>query len=581
MPDYPVRDGKAATIVATATDPAWTAPPPHDRSGDYPVVNGNGDTIVAEAFEGSDDPEPEPSFARTASVADTHHVHSGHSLTDAYVHYNTGNYPGDLNKLFIGQFGQAAWVYEVTHLKDTTPGSQMAFRWDENGPDRAGIGNFDVLMITEGGPPRRPTPEAPTAANPSLDYLFRFAENAYLNGRGDGAGTILWSIWPDKEGWIGAGGTNETIWAPFGGFRNCLDEYGRVFRFYAEYVTWKMHQTYPELPDDWRIYTFPGHAWMARLYDDIQMGLVPGITDHRQLFADEIHLTDAAEYGTSVFVHTMLYQTDTRSGQAYVPSAERVSPELDAYFRRVAWEIATSEESVGMGGTANAAPSFDLVVYGDPLATEGGGGEEPPPDEDAVPPADAIIVWDANGYTGPARTGGVPTVVAEEGVVRFPGGLATTYALGQSMTGFYACICGRNSGAAVNFIRQMIGLTNTTNSFNSSSRLDLNKFVNGLSVRHNPSSGEVNSNSGTQNLDEFLTVEGWLFEGTIGIAINGVTIIEKPTTAPVVTTANIVLMNSGNAGSDYDMRGMVVLNRMPTELEDAANRAWAAKDRTL
>lgn len=545
----------------------------------HAALNKRGDGYVYIPPEEPEEPQL-PTFARLASTASYNHVHSGHSLTNSYAHYRVGNYPGDLNKLFVGQFGQAAWVYEVTHLKDTTPGSQMSFRWDENGPDRAGISDFDVLMITEGGPPRRPTPEAPTAANPSLDYLFRFAENAYLNGRGDGAETILWSIWPNKEGWIGAGGTNETIWAPFGGFRNCLDEYGRVFRFYAEYVTWKMHQTYPELPDDWRIYTFPGHAWMARLYDDIQLGLMPGITDHRELFIDDIHLTEAAEYGTSVFVHTMLYQTDTRSGQSYVPSAERVSPELDAYFRRVAWEIATSEESVGMGGTDHAAPSFDFAVYGDPLVPdEGGGGEEPPPDEDAVPPADAIIVWDADGYAGPTRTGGVPTVLAEEGVVRFPGGLAATYALGQSMTGFYACICGRNSGAATNFTRQMLGLTNTATSFNSSSRLDLNKFVNGLSVRHNPSSGEVNSNSGPQNLDEFLTVEGWLFEGTIGIAINGVTIIEKPTTAPVVTTANMVLMNSGNAGSDYDMRGMVVLDRKPTDLEAAANRAWAVKDR--
>ena len=56
MPDYPVRDGKAATIVATATDPAWTAPTPHDPTDDYPVLNAVGETVIADAFEGATPP---------------------------------------------------------------------------------------------------------------------------------------------------------------------------------------------------------------------------------------------------------------------------------------------------------------------------------------------------------------------------------------------------------------------------------------------------------------------------------------------------------------------------------------------
>lgn len=56
MPDYPVRNGNGDgdTILATATDPAWTAPVPYDFSKDYPVLNGVGDTIINEAFEGHD-----------------------------------------------------------------------------------------------------------------------------------------------------------------------------------------------------------------------------------------------------------------------------------------------------------------------------------------------------------------------------------------------------------------------------------------------------------------------------------------------------------------------------------------------
>lgn len=52
MPDYPVRDGNDAIILANATDPAWTPPVAYDPTGDYPVLDGLGGVIIAEPFEG-------------------------------------------------------------------------------------------------------------------------------------------------------------------------------------------------------------------------------------------------------------------------------------------------------------------------------------------------------------------------------------------------------------------------------------------------------------------------------------------------------------------------------------------------
>lgn len=189
-------------------------------------------------------------------------------------------------------------------------------------------------------------------------------------------------------------------------------------------------------------------------------------------------------------------------------------------------------------------------------------------------PSDTIIRWKATEYAGPALTGGMPT--ATDGVLRFPGGLATTYALGQQMTGFYACICGRNSTTATNFVRQMVGLTNSNNSFSSTSRMDLNKFVNGYAVRHNPNNGEVSGNAFSLTLTDIITVEGWVVSGEVGVAINGNLIQSNPTAQSIIQTSNIVLMNSGTANTDYDMNGMVVMGRMPNDQERSQIRVWVA-----
>jgi len=337
---------------------------------------GGGDTGGGDTGGGSEN-------LRTASTANTLHIHSGHSLTDAYVNSSIDGWPGNMRNVYIGEFPDTYQWTPENHTKATIPGSPMWFRWEnptEPYDPRRDISLFDVLMITEGGPPSRVG--GPWMADSCRD-LLRYAQNSYLNGKGpNGASTILWSIWPNVEGWIGAGGNNEAEWSQFGGFRGSCVEYGRSFRFMAEYVTWKMKQMYPNLPANWRVWTFPGHAWMIRVYDDIQAGLVPGITDHRQLFIDDIHTGNLASYALSVFVHTCLYQSDQRNS-TYSPPTSIMSAELDAYFKRVAWEIANSEESIGMGGTENATPTYTFEEFGDLLPTYG---------EVVTPPADTAPV---------------------------------------------------------------------------------------------------------------------------------------------------------------------------------------------
>lgn len=363
-------------------------------AGQYFTINPTTRWRLASVVPPVEPEEPEQgTAARSASTSSNLKVHSGHSLVDTYI--NEGeSFPGFLPELFMEQFGTTAWVFEGTDYKDTLPGSPMSIRWNDASDPRgavAGIARYQTMVVTEGGPPFRlnaqNTAEYITA---TLEYAMNFAENAYRNGNnGNGAESILWSIWPNIYGWV----TNDpqdnmgTAWRDLGGFRPVTAEYGRTFRYIADYVTWKMKQIHPELGDDYRMWMFPGHAWFVRVYDDIQAGLVPGITDHVQLFRDDIHPNPTCSYALSVFMHTMLYQMDARP-LTYRPTF--VPAPLDAYFKRVAWEIAISEESVGMGGTANAAPVFIGGTTPDPMPTYSFDGEVviPPVDPEPTDPVD-------------------------------------------------------------------------------------------------------------------------------------------------------------------------------------------------
>lgn len=339
-------------------------------------------------------PEEPGVFQRTASSPSDLKVHSGHSLTDTYI--NEGeNWPGFLPELFQEQFGQSAWVHEATDYKDTLPGSPMRVRWNDASDARGavlGIARYQTMVVTEAGPPFRIVNNTAPFINDTLEYAMNFAENAYHNGNGgNGAESILWSIWPNTEGWITTD-PNENQgadWRDLGGFRPVVEEYGRTFRYIADYVTWKMKQRHPNLPADYRMWMFPGHAWMMQVYDDIQAGLVPGITDHRQLFRDDIHPTPSVAYALSVFMHTMLYQVDPRT-LTYKPTF--VSTALGAYFKEVAWVVATSEESVGMGGTENAAPVFVGGTMTDPMPDYDYAGEEDQPPAPTYPNLSASML---------------------------------------------------------------------------------------------------------------------------------------------------------------------------------------------
>lgn len=341
-------------------------------------------TTMSEAISVATAPVEPGDFARAASTDTTMSIHSGHSLTDTYSHL--GPFPGNLRSVLESA------GYTDTYDKlivSVVPGSTIQYRYENDNTMTEGlrayseIDNFHTLMITEGGPP--PHLDDPSAMVNTLDYFCRFTANTIENGAGNEV--ILWSIWPSLNG---AGWPYELDHWVGKPFRSALPEYEDSFKYMADYATWKMRQLYPSLPEDWRVWLFPGHKWMERVYDDIQNDLVPGITDIQELFEDNIHPSPGGGYGLSCLVATCLYQVNLTEVEnvwimpGYTDPVSQVWPAvpqaLAEYFWQIAWEIATTYEPIGMGGTEGAALRWQ-PSDGDPMPNwtldgpnTGGGG---------------------------------------------------------------------------------------------------------------------------------------------------------------------------------------------------------------
>lgn len=351
--------------------------------------------------------EPAAGFISPPWTPTTRSVHSGHSLTDSYIYGH--DYPGDLLLLRNSLFDPDDYT-NIYINRSTIPGSPMSWRWNSV-PDhdaRVSVGSYDSLMITEGGPP--PHINDPYLAE-STDYLCRFAANMIENGAGNEV--IVWSIWPALTG---PGTYPETpiptgYWAGMT-FRTGLDAYWDSFKYMVDYTTWKMHQEYPSLPSDWRVRFIPGDRWMARVYDDIQADLVPGITDIQDMFSDDIHTNDNASYGLSCFVMSCLWQIDLREQTGvYVPAG--LSTDLRDYFWDLAWELAHQYEPIGMGGTEGAELVWDSATDADPLPAwtlqypdDGPAAPSRPsaPTVSGITDESAIISWSAPSDNGSAIT---------------------------------------------------------------------------------------------------------------------------------------------------------------------------------
>ena len=288
---------------------------------------------------------------------DVKQIHSGHSLTDPlfYPHW-----PGQYVNLMTTLRGN--WAGDDIG-KSTIPGSPMRYRWDNptNAPDaRLNINKFELLCITEVATLCIEGENTATwyqeCIRDQKAYLSLFANNAWENGNdGQGAATLLWT------NWVSIDGSN-------GPFRQMLDKSGGEWERMQDYANENRPAGAPP------IYIIPGHKMMARLYDDVQAGKVPGITQFSQFFGDNIHVNELGAYAIAMIHYACIYNKNPLglpNNLINNPPAGTPMPSLALaeYLQKMIWEVVTTYPRTGIKDTSVKSEDTqvnDNCVYPNP-----------------------------------------------------------------------------------------------------------------------------------------------------------------------------------------------------------------------
>jgi hypothetical protein len=292
-------------------------------------------------------------------------IHSGHSLTDPLF----APWPGQYVDLVANLNSLQGWsIFDVIVGKSTTPGSAMKARWENppgfGSPDaRHQINNWELLSITER------VPLACEGLNTQqwyLDqiqeqknYLSLFVNNAWNNGNnGNGTPTLLWTTWTNIDNSNGP-------------WRQMLDIQGVEFERMQDFANSNKPLAAPP------VYIIPGHKFMARLYDDIQLNLVPGITNINEFFSDNIHTNSLGNYAISMIHYACIFNQSPVGLPTILlsnPPAgfQAPSPALAAYLQNMIWEVVTTYPRTGitnnpLNNPENNIPN-DIFVYPNPTA---------------------------------------------------------------------------------------------------------------------------------------------------------------------------------------------------------------------
>jgi hypothetical protein len=290
---------------------------------------------------------------KEAAPFDITQIHSGHSLTDPLF----ANWPGQYVNLIAHQNSLQAWqLFDVMVGKSTVPGSLIKSRWENpigfGAPDaRLNINNWELLSITER------VPLAYQGGNTQQwyvdliqeqkQYLSLFVNNAWNNGNnGNGAPTLLWTTWTNIDNSNGP-------------WRQMLDIQGEEFERMQDYANLNKPSSAPH------VYIIPGHKMMAKLYDDIQLNIVPGITNINQFFSDNIHPNELGSYAISMIHYACIFNQSPvglpNNLLPNVPAGTPIpSPALALYLQNMIWEVVTTYPRTGITDTPTSVyfPEF-------------------------------------------------------------------------------------------------------------------------------------------------------------------------------------------------------------------------------
>lgn len=289
-------------------------------------------------------------------------IHSGHSLTDPLFH---PHWPGQFVNLVGYKTNEEAWkLMDKMVGKSTVPGSAMKHRWENKvgygAPDaRLDIANWELLCITERVPLNYQGGNSQQwyldGIQEQKEYLSRFVNNAWTNGNnGNGAGTLLWTTWTNLDNSNGP-------------WRQMLDIQGAEFERMQDYANANRPSGAPP------VYIIPGHKMMARLYDDIPKGIVPGITNINQFFSDNIHTNIFGGYAIAMIHYACIFNESPVGLPNELlpnlpPTIQQPSPALATYLQTMIWDVVTKYPRTGITSTTSVdnEATYVLTVYPNP-----------------------------------------------------------------------------------------------------------------------------------------------------------------------------------------------------------------------
>ncbi len=300
---------------------------------------------------------------KQASPLNVKQIHSGHSLTDPLFY---PNWPGQyVNLMGIVNSLPGGPLSNTMVGKSTIPGSSMRWRWDNppgfGAPDaRFHIANWGLLSITERVPLLY---EGGNTQQWYLDgiaeqkqYLSLFVNNAWGSGNnGNGAPTLLWTTWVNIDG------SN-------GNFRQALDIQGAEWERMQDYANQNRPAGAPP------VYIIPGHKMMARLYDDIQLNNVPGITNINQFFSDNIHTNQLGAYAIAMIHYACIFnQSPVGLTNNLLPGAPSGTPipsiALATYLQNMIWDVVCNYPRAGITcSRPTNTQNNDFIIYPNPAS---------------------------------------------------------------------------------------------------------------------------------------------------------------------------------------------------------------------
>ena len=257
-------------------------------------------------------------------------IQSGHSLTDPI--------PDPLQAMI-----RAAGFRGQTIARSTVPGSPMDWRWN-NAPGyglpdaRHAIADYDVLVLTE-----RVSVHITIEWHNSLDQALTWFNHAWTEGNGGkGAETILYATWVGIDSGPDAANPYND---PQGliPFRERMDLEMEGWQSILDHVNANRIAGSPPMR------MIPGPLLMDELYDAIERGEVPGITNIAEFFSDDIHLNDLGAYYIALAHYAVIYNRDPRGLPNRLGMATSPSRELATWMQDTVWRVVSSYEGSGVG----------------------------------------------------------------------------------------------------------------------------------------------------------------------------------------------------------------------------------------